>query len=217
MGHEGNLVMRKNASTEAGKKRSPEAIRLRKQSVLAAAAREFASKGYADADMDRIAESARVGKGTIYRYYTSKEQLFEAVADEAIDRLWEFLFSAIQAVDDDDPVEQLKAGGKAFFAFFDGNHGLLEVFLRGGSQFRERLRDKYFQTYADNVHIIQGLIDRCIGDGILKKMDSRMLADTAGDMLIGLVYMWGARRERRSLAEQWPFVEEIILEGILVR
>ena len=78
------MVADTKAKDSVGKKRSPEAIRLRRRSVLDAAAGEFAEKGYSNADMDHIAESAKVGKGTIYRYFKSKEKLFEAVADDVI-------------------------------------------------------------------------------------------------------------------------------------
>ena len=123
--------------------------------MLEAAAAEFATKGYADADMDRVAEAARVGKGTIYRYYKSKKHLFEAVADNAISRLWDFVSSAIQAAEDGGPIERLRAAGKAFLIFFDENHRLYEVFMRGGSQFRERMQSRYLEIYAQNVHVIR--------------------------------------------------------------
>jgi len=208
--------MTRNPKHDVSKKRSPEAVRLRKETVLDAAAIEFAAKGYADADMDRIAATASVGKGTIYRYYHSKEELFEAVADEAINRLWDFVFSSLQKAESRGSIEQLKAVGKSFLAFFDGNQRLVEIFLRGGSQFRERMHVRYLQTYEENIHIIQDMLDRCIEQGIIKRIDSRQVIDIAGDMLIGLVYMWGARRDKRPLTEQWTLVEQIILEGILV-
>ena len=203
------------AEGSVGKKRSPEAIRIRTRLVLDAAAGEFAEKGYADADMDRIAESARVGKGTIYRYFKSKEKLFEAVADDVIGQLRDFVFDAVRREEPEGPIRQLNAAGRAFLEFFDHRRAMLEIFLRGGSQFRERLEEKYLQVYGENIHIIQGLLDQCIELGFVKKADSRALADTTGDMLIGLVYMWGARRDRCSLTDRWPIVEGILLGGIL--
>jgi AcrR family transcriptional regulator len=205
----------KKAEAGAGKKRSPEAIRLRKRSVLDAAADEFSEKGYSNADMDRIAESAKVGKGTIYRYFKSKEKLFDAVADDVIEQLRDFVIGAVRGEDIEGPIKQLNASGRAFLEFFEQRRAMLEIFLRGGSQFRERMQEKYLEVYRENIHIIQGLLDQCIELGLLKKVDSRMLADALGDMLIGLVYMWGARRDECSLADRWPLVEGILLEGIL--
>lgn len=49
--------------------------------ILDCAMREFAQKGYESTSVDTIAERAGVGKGTVYRYSSSKEQLLEDVLD----------------------------------------------------------------------------------------------------------------------------------------
>jgi AcrR family transcriptional regulator len=207
--------MAESANKGPGRKRSPEAIQQRKSAVLNAAAGEFAENGYSAADMDRIAEAARVGKGTIYRYYSSKEKLFEAVADDAMDQLFNFILSALHKAEGKGPVEQLITAGRAFLEFFDNRQALLEVFLLGGSQFRERMKRKYLELYEVNIHIVQSLYEKCVLEGLLKNMDTRRLADVVGDMLVGLIYMWGVRKEKTPLSQKWPFVESILLEGIL--
>jgi AcrR family transcriptional regulator len=47
--------------------------------ILDAAAAEFAALGIAGARIDRIAEHARANKAMIYRYFGSKDELFDAV------------------------------------------------------------------------------------------------------------------------------------------
>jgi len=209
-------MMTNNADKEIGKKRSPEAIRLRKRAVLDSAADEFSRNGYSGADMDRIAEAARVGKGTIYRYYRSKEKLFEAVADAAIGELRDFVFSRVNKAEREGPINQLKAAGRACLEFFDERGALLEIFLRGGSQFRERIQMRYLEIYEENIHLVQNLLDEGIEQGFLRKADTRRLADSIGDMMVGLVYMWGARKEKAPLSRKWDFVQEILMRGILV-
>jgi len=198
-----------------GRKRNPEAIRHRRKAVLNAAIQQFANEGFAHADMDRIAGEAKVGKGTIYRYYSNKEGLFQAATDEAISRLRDFVLSAIQSEELKSSLEQLKSAGKAFLAFFDENRNLLEIFLQERGQFRGMIQAKYLNAYSENIQIFQTLVEACMDQGIIKRMDSRKLLDTIGDMLAGLVYMWGVRQEKTSLAEKWAFVEHTIFEGIL--
>jgi AcrR family transcriptional regulator len=48
----------------------------KKASLLAAAEQVFTSKGYADATLDEIIKLADTGKGTVYRYFGNKENLF---------------------------------------------------------------------------------------------------------------------------------------------
>ena len=51
----------------------------KKDRIIKAAARVFAQKGYAGAAVADIAVQAEIGKGTIYAYFDSKEDLFFAV------------------------------------------------------------------------------------------------------------------------------------------
>ena len=51
----------------------------RRQALAAAAAEVFAEKGFAGARIIDVAERAGVGKGTVYEYFRSKEELFFAV------------------------------------------------------------------------------------------------------------------------------------------
>ena len=51
----------------------------KRDSLVKAAASVFASQGFSRARIADIAEAADVGKGTIYEYFDSKEELFLAV------------------------------------------------------------------------------------------------------------------------------------------
>jgi AcrR family transcriptional regulator len=53
--------------------------------LLEAAAAEFAGHGLAGANINRISVAAGLAKGTVYNYFPSKEELFEAVVREACD------------------------------------------------------------------------------------------------------------------------------------
>lgn len=47
--------------------------------ILLAASREFEELGFAGTGMERIAESAKVSKRTLYKHYGSKEDVFSAI------------------------------------------------------------------------------------------------------------------------------------------
>ena len=54
---------------------------LRRQDFLDAAERVFARRGYHDAGMDEIAEEAGYAIGTVYRYFTSKKDLYHTLLE----------------------------------------------------------------------------------------------------------------------------------------
>lgn len=52
----------------------------RAQDIVDAAEKIIFSKGYEKATMDEIAEAAELSKGTLYLYYKTKEELYQAIA-----------------------------------------------------------------------------------------------------------------------------------------
>jgi AcrR family transcriptional regulator len=56
----------------------------RPQELLAAALKLFVERGFAATRLDDIAKSAGVSKGTLYLYFSSKEELFKTMVRETI-------------------------------------------------------------------------------------------------------------------------------------
>lgn len=54
----------------------------KKTKIVQAATKVFARKGYAGTIMSQVAEEAGTGKGTLYEYFKSKEDLFFAVFEQ---------------------------------------------------------------------------------------------------------------------------------------
>src|ERR1700735_2493427 len=54
------------------------------QALVAAAARVFERRGFADATLDDIAAEAGVSKPTVYQYVSSKQRLLETIVEQAI-------------------------------------------------------------------------------------------------------------------------------------
>lgn len=65
------------ANLRAGARRGPGAR------LLEAAIEIFARRGYADVNVDEICKAARIAKGSFYRHYRSKEELFFAAVESA--------------------------------------------------------------------------------------------------------------------------------------
>ena len=65
-----------------------------KSRILDAANKVFAEKGYHEATMDDIARRLGVSKGAIYLYFSSKEDLFEAMCKTAPQAFKEILYSS---------------------------------------------------------------------------------------------------------------------------
>ena len=89
-----------SASDELSVKRTLRAdARRNRESVIAAARELFASDGL-DAQMPDVARAAKVGVGTVYRHFPTKDHLVAAVAAAHFDRLAD---SARKGLDQSDP------------------------------------------------------------------------------------------------------------------
>src|SRR5690242_7309200 len=75
------------ATGRSGSGKRKEATLQRRRDILAAARTVFARQGYADTVVEDIARQAGIGKGTIYLYFPSKEQIYLAALLEDSQRL----------------------------------------------------------------------------------------------------------------------------------
>jgi AcrR family transcriptional regulator len=71
--------------------------------LVAAALRLFSERGFAATRLDDVAAAAGVSKGTVYLYFESKEQLFEAVVQAAISPNLDRAEAMLQAYDGPTP------------------------------------------------------------------------------------------------------------------
>ena len=77
--------------------------RRNREAVIVAAKKLFADQGL-DAQMPDVAKAAKVGVGTVYRHFPTKEDLISALAAERFERLAE---KAQEGIDAEDPWEGL--------------------------------------------------------------------------------------------------------------
>jgi TetR/AcrR family fatty acid metabolism transcriptional regulator len=178
--------------------------------IVETASRTFAARPFHLVSMEEIALAAGVGKGTLYRYFRSKEALYLAILDEAFDLLTRRLDSA--ATRDMPPATALRwmveatvetfARHLAFFRLI--HHGDARLFLRKKEVVRVR-REHIARLLAD-------VLERGAQAGVFRKVD-RMLGPS---MLLGMVWGMtlnhGQELPSEVLAER---VTDLYLHGIL--
>lgn len=72
----------------AGAKSHKQALAaLRRAEILAAALKVFCRKGYTEARMDDVAAQAKIAKGTLYLYFSSKAEIYAAAVHHAMEQL----------------------------------------------------------------------------------------------------------------------------------
>lgn len=93
--------------------------------ISAAAAEEFARRGFAGARVERIAATARVNKQLVFYYFHSKRGLFQAVLKRGVSDL-ESALAAISA-GDGRPLERLRGILAGLFEFLERHPQLVAL------------------------------------------------------------------------------------------
>src|SRR5215831_8763673 len=104
--------MENTVSKRPGRPPDPELWQRRREEILDAAATLFAQRGYSDTDTQVLADTLGVGKGTLYRYFPSKRELFLAAVDRVMRRLRERVESNIAVCDD--PLDKIENAIRAY-------------------------------------------------------------------------------------------------------
>ena len=97
--------------------RVPRAVRERQ--LVELAEQLFAERGFARTSMDELARQAGVTKPVIYELFESKDGLFRACVDRAIERMADSIVEAFRS--ETEPEARLRAAGLAFLRFARDN------------------------------------------------------------------------------------------------
>ena len=116
------------------------------EKILTAAARLFAGQRFHEARMEDIAAAAEVGKGTLYRYFKDKEELYTALLSRAADQQGERLHAAVGQARGGRA--KLEAAVAVFIHFFDENPHLLDL-IQHAEMLHKRADDFPWQRARD--------------------------------------------------------------------
>jgi len=96
--------------------------------MLDAAAQLFGTQRFHEVRMDDIAAQAEVGKGTLYRYFNDKEELFLALVERSAQQLMDHVLAEIEHVEG--PRAKLETIASAIIQFFDDRPHLFDLIQR---------------------------------------------------------------------------------------
>jgi AcrR family transcriptional regulator len=192
----------------------------RPREICAAALEVFAEKGFAAARLDEIAQRAGVSKGTLYLYFSDKQELFRAVVRNAIAPNIEAVASAV--LTSDIPFREAVRGLLARFAETAQRQpiGAVAKMVVGESRnFPELARVWHDEVASKALGAIGALIQRAQERGEVRPGDPHLYAfSLIGPMVMGALWQatlapaGGKSLDLKQLARQHA---EAALEGLL--
>lgn len=206
-------IQNKVEARRRGRPEDPGLAERRREEILAVATEVFASRGFAGTDVQVIADRLKVGKGTLYRYFPSKEQLFLAAVDRGMQRMDERMERAAAGIED--PLERLGSAVRAYLAFFDEHPELVELIIQERAAFRDRKKPTYFVHQERNIEPWMELVRRMIEDGQVRDVPPRRIADVLTALLYGTMFTNYFSGAQKSFEAQTEEIMDVVLNGIL--
>jgi TetR/AcrR family transcriptional repressor of mexJK operon len=161
-----------------------------RQNVLRAAERIFTDHDYHEVLMEDVARASGVGKGTLYRYFPSKRDLYVAVMFEGIEQLHAELEAAIDKPAT--PVRKIEHIVRCILAYFWDRRFFFALLHHNEHKPDDPDNQEWLRRRAQLSRIIQRAVKEAIAAGHMRRIDPRI----AAEMLLGMLR--GANRYRSS-------------------
>jgi AcrR family transcriptional regulator len=185
----------------------------RREAILDAATSLFSEYGFNDADTQELAERLGVGKGTLYRCFASKRELFLAAVDRAMRQLRERLQMSTEVVTD--PLERVARGVRAYLDFFAEHPEYVELLIQERALFKDRKTPTYFEYRERQAHVWRQLYGELIASGRVRAMPVDRIRDVMSQLLYGTVFTNYFAGQQKTPATQAEEIVDIVFRGIL--
>jgi len=185
----------------------------RREEILAIATLEFARRGYPDTDLQIVADRIGMGKGTVYRYFDTKETLFLAAVDRGMRLLREY--SDQEAAKGSDAFDRIIRATYAYLRFFDRHPEFVELIVQERAEFKDRKRPTYFVHRDVNIRPWKKLLQELVDTGQLRKIPVERITDVFSGVLYGAIFTNYFESRRRSPDRQAEDILDVIFRGIL--
>lgn len=187
----------------------------RQEEILEVAVRLFAQNGYSDTDTQQLAEELGVGKGTIYRYFPSKRELFLAAVDRVMRKMLAAVLGEIDSIQD--PLQRIYAAIHAFLRFFGKHPEFVELLIQERAQFKDRKKPTFQQYREVNVERWRDLYRGLIAEGRVRDMPVERITDVLSDLLYGTIFTNYFAGQQKDADRQAQDIIDVVFRGILTK
>jgi AcrR family transcriptional regulator len=197
-------------SVKVGKKIS---INEKRRNIFNAALQVFGEEGYHKATVDKIAALSGIGKGSIYRYFNSKEELFEQLLIDEYTNISERISKIFSK--DHDVLNQIEEVIEFWMGFIDDNPIIYHL-IQSDDIVREKNSRVMFYEYISN-HLPM------LKERILALSEKRQIKITSFYTVFygifgfvdGVVHKWVRSGMKYSLRKEIPIVKEVVFNGFV--
>ena len=189
----------------------------RVREILEAARRVMARYGMQGTTVDRVAEEAKVAKGTIYLYFQSKDELVHAAVLEGLREM------VAETVRSDDasmpPLDRIRNLILAQYRIQASNQDFLKTLIIGNSldiEGESQAGRDFMRVYAGYLDFVASVLQDAIDRGAIRPIDSQFAGFMLGELITGSLRRRLLKLASTPLEADADSVVELFLRGIQV-
>ena len=183
------------------------------QRILDAAVAVFAERGFFVSRISDIADRADVADGTVYLYFTSKDEILAAAINTAFDGFMRTARTELAKIAS--PTERLRRLAAMHLQALGSNRNLAIVFqmeLRQGSRFLSRFSHEHLVDYFNLVR--QAIVDGKAMGEFHKDMPEKIASNCFFGAIDEMVTSWVLSEKDYPLAQAANPLVDILLNGM---
>ena len=185
-----------------------------KDLMIEVARQLFARFGFTNTTMNDIADASKKGRRTLYTYFRNKDEIFQAVIERELERLWH----------DMELIRRLPATPEEKILTMMLTHldKIKDLVLRNGSLRAEFFRDAWLVERARSsfdekeIHQLQDLLEEGKRLGHFSIPNARLMAYLLQNIIKGMEvpFISGSYRAKGTIEEIRATVRHLILHGL---
>lgn len=191
-------------------------------SILTNAMMVFAKEGFRNTDVQIIADLAGVGKGTVYRHFGNKEQLFLATAKFCVERMSDY--ARRKVLQDQEIPDLIETNGvpqllrKIMLAcaeYYQKHPQSIEIMIQERAEFRESVYPTHLMFREENRSGLDGIMQAGIDRGELRAINVMQASDAFTDLLFGCMISGCLQGQKGKLVERVESAIDLLLNGLV--
>lgn len=191
--------------------------------ILESARLVFFRDGFMAANLDEVAERAEVAKGTLYRYFDSKAELYVAVLTHNGRIFEQKLRDTVSP--DLDPAEQIRRTARFYFEHWTGNPEYFAIFWAIDNQsvigeLPPGVVEEVTKLWEECLRVLADVIARGVKEGIFVACDAWEMANVLWTLANGVLQSDNVasrkRLRRRRLDRMFEHAVDLVIRGLQV-
>jgi AcrR family transcriptional regulator len=204
-----------------GRPRRGEKRAIQRQRILDAARGVFFRDGFMAANLDEVAQGAGVAKGTLYRYFENKAELYVAVLSADGDVFERKMRETIEP--SLPPAEQVRRMGRFYIAHWTAHLEYFQIFWALENEpvigeLPEAVVAQVTALWEKCLQLLAGALERGVAEGVFAPHDSWEVANILWTLANGLIQREQAQAprslRRKPLEQVFEDAVELVLRGL---